>query len=243
MSTRSLRTFRVLPVAGFITSLAGTAAITSACSSDNNNAGGRDGGTGGSSADGSMNTGGKSSGGSTNSGGSGATCSSPGAPATEPVDDHCAGDSGPIVQETGKCITGVVDAGATADGGAVEEMLPGPWGGTSSADDDCKYDVSYTHTAICESSDVTFTVTLKSRVDHSAVTGAGPSMEVLDPNGIPAAEGSQSATETSKGVYEIKPIRFTKKGKWTVRFHFFEQCSDALEDSPHGHTAFFINVP
>jgi len=30
---------------------------------------------------------------------------------------------------------------------------------------------------------------------------------------------------------------------WTVRFHLFEECSDAPADSPHGHGAFFFTVP
>ena len=32
-------------------------------------------------------------------------------------------------------------------------------------------------------------------------------------------------------------------GKWTVRFHFNEICCDVNSDSPHGHAAFFVNVP
>jgi hypothetical protein len=31
-------------------------------------------------------------------------------------------------------------------------------------------------------------------------------------------------------------------GKWSVRFHIREDCLDGA-DSPHGHGAFFINVP
>jgi hypothetical protein len=142
----------------------------------------------------------------------------------------------------GKCVTGVVDAGAD-QGDAGVEATPGPWGGTSSADDDCKYDVSFTVTPVCEKEDVTFTFTVKSRSPgHAPVTGAHPSLEVLDPTGLPAAE-SQTETETSPGVYKIGPIKFDKKGKWTVRIHIFETCSDTPEDSPHGHAAFFINVP
>jgi hypothetical protein len=246
MSIRSSRTFRLAPVAGLVALLCGAVSMTSGCSSDNKSTNESDGGDGGGSSTGgstgsgnSTGTGGSSAGGSTSSGGSGATCSSPGAPASGPADDHCNGDSGPIVQETGKCVT---DTGGTGDAGP-EEETPGPWGGTMSADDDCKYDISYTYTPICENTDVTFTLTLKSRSTMKGATGADPELEVLDPDGIPAAEGSQKATETSDGVYKITPIRFNKKGKWTIRFHVFENCSDTPEDSPHGHAAFFINVP
>jgi hypothetical protein len=221
------------------------AALTGGCSSDSKSGSGGDASTGGSAAAGASNggnagSGGGSSGATSGSGGGGNACT--GGPGTGPTDDHCNGDSGPIVQPTGTCQSDVADAGGAADGGA-EETTPGPWGGTSSSDDDCKYDVTYSVTPICENQDVTFTVTLKSRVTHSGVTGASPYLEVLDPDGIPAAEGAQTPTETSPGTYEIKPIRFNKKGKWTVRFHFFETCSDAPEDSPHGHAAFFIDVP
>src|SRR5204863_6184509 len=125
---------------------------------------------GGSTSGGSGNGGGGSSGassgggsGASGAGGGGGACASPGAPATSPVDHHCEADSGPIVQATGTCVSGTVDAGSGADGGGGPEPLPGPWGGTSASDDDCKYDVSYTFTSICENQDVTFTVTLKSR--------------------------------------------------------------------------------
>jgi YtkA-like len=236
------RIFRMVRIA----SVAGLASLTCAsliggCSSDDATGSGSGGSPGSDASAGGSSAGGASAGGSSNSGGG--TCT--GGPVTSPVDDHCAGDGGPIVQETGACVSESADAGTeTGDAGPEEEEeLPGPWGGLTSADDDCKYDVSYTVTPICEKQDVTFTVTLKSRVDHKAVTGATPSLEVLDPNGIPAAEGNQKSTETSDGVYKITPVTFTKKGKWTVRFHFFETCSDTPEDSPHGHAAFFIDVP
>lgn len=235
-------------MAGIVSLLGGAMVTTSGCSNDaTTTPGSTDAGAGGSSAGGSKSTGGSTSaGGSKSTGGStgtgptgGAACASPGGPTTDPADDHCGPDSGAIVQETGACVT---EAPTTADAGP-EEQTPGPWGGTASADDDCKYDVGYTVTPVCENNDVTFTLTMKKRTDHSAVTGAGPSLEVLDPAGIPAAEGSATASETSPGVYKITPIHFNKKGKWTIRFHFFESCSDTPEDSPHGHAAFFINVP
>jgi hypothetical protein len=36
---------------------------------------------------------------------------------------------------------------------------------------------------------------------------------------------------------------FDQSGRWVVRFHYFETCSDVPEDSPHGHVAFYIDVP
>ena len=49
--------------------------------------------------------------------------------------------------------------------------------------------------------------------------------------------------ETSPGKYTVGTVRFDRTGMWTVRFHFYETCSDVPADSPHGHAAFFLNVP
>lgn len=222
--TLRFRGSRLALAVGLLSISCGALSLASGCSSGAAPAGGGTGGAGGDS-------------------GGGGTCASPGGPATGPVDHHCEADSGPIVQPTGKCITGEVDAGTADAGGA--ETLPGPWGGTSAADDDCKYDVSYSFTPICEKADVTFTVTVKKRTPGNApLTGAQPYIEVLDPQGLPGlGEGSEVPTEKSPGVYDIGPIHFDKAGKWTIRFHFFETCSDTPDDSPHGHAAFFIDVP
>lgn len=219
MASPGFRMSRLRPLVGLVSVLSCAASLASGCSSSQ---------AGPASADAGRDS-------------NGGTCSSPGGPAAGPIDHHCEGDSGPIVQPTGKCATGEVDAGS---GDAGVEPYPGPWGGTSAADDDCKYDVSYKTTSICEKTDVTFTVTVKKRTDHSAVSGSGPYLEVLDPRGLPGSgESDQTPTETSPGVYDIGPIRFNQSGKWTVRFHFFETCSDTPDDSPHGHAAFFIDVP
>jgi hypothetical protein len=45
------------------------------------------------------------------------------------------------------------------------------------------------------------------------------------------------------GTYSVGPVRFDQAGRWFVRFHFYETCSDAPEDSPHGHVAFWVDVP
>ena len=40
------------------------------------------------------------------------------------------------------------------------------------------------------------------------------------------------ATEAAGGKYTVGPIKFDAPGNWTVRFHFYEECNDAPEDSP-----------
>ena len=39
-----------------------------------------------------------------------------------------------------------------------------------------------------------------------------------------------------------RPLKFDVAGKWAARFHFNEDCNDG-DESPHGHTAFFVSVP
>ena len=58
-----------------------------------------------------------------------------------------------------------------------------------------------------------------------------------------ASRNARSSTEIAPGVYKVGPIKFDAAGIWTVRFHFFEECGDAREDSPHGHAAFYVKVP
>jgi hypothetical protein len=50
-------------------------------------------------------------------------------------------------------------------------------------------------------------------------------------------------TETQPGVYTIGPHILDQSGKWYVRFHLFGSCEDTEETSPHGHGAFWVNVP
>ena len=122
-------------------------------------------------------------------------------------------------------------------------------------DDDCKYHVSWTSTPIAENQNVTFTVTA-----HYKATGtpnppacSGCPVEGLNTSNMllevflndihPAPNTTQVVTSTTPGVYSIGPILFDAPGTWTVRFHFFELCADLLPDSPHGHAAFYVDVP
>jgi hypothetical protein len=165
-----------------------------------------------------------------------------GAPADGPADTHCHADGGTIANPTdmAECTP---DAGAAADAGAD----PGPdYGptiyGTEGDDDDCKYHVKYTVSPIYENWDVTFTVTATKTVDGTPLTGASPRAEVYLDDKHPAPNTGSTATETSPGTYSVGPIQFDAPGRWTVRFHFYEDCSDLSELSPHGHAAFYIDV-
>ena len=110
-------------------------------------------------------------------------------------------------------------------------------------DDDCKYHLKFTSNPIHKNQNVTFTVTATTLVDSQPAAGADVLAEVFLNDTHPAPNSGQATTEKPGGVYDVGPIVFDATGRWTVRFHLHEDCQDATEDSPHGHVAFFINVP
>jgi hypothetical protein len=176
-----------------------------------------------------------------------------GGPVSGPADKHCAGmPSQPTNQ--GDChVTGPLDAG-TGDGSTVSDYGPTMYG-SEGDDDDCKYHVSWTSTAIAENQNVTFTVTADYKATGEpnppacsgcAVAGLNTSnmeAEVYLNDTHPAPPTDQVVTAGAAGTYSIGPIQFDAPGKWTVRFHLFELCSDITADSPHGHAAFYVDVP
>jgi hypothetical protein len=58
-----------------------------------------------------------------------------------------------------------------------------------------------------------------------------------------SAQSTGSTTEGPPGTYTIGPVLFDEPGKWTVRFHIHEECTDLSNESQHGHAAFFVDVP
>jgi hypothetical protein len=186
-----------------------------------------------------------------------------------PLDSHCtASDGGLMIQTVGVCpvidpsavpsdtsmclpVTfgpDNVDAGtATVVDAGADAAAPAEYGatmyGAAGDDDDCKYYVSWTSTPIQENADTYFTVTALRLEDmqpvHCAGIRADTSLSIT--HGVPAPPNP--APEIAPGVYKVGPIRFDAKGIWTERFHLFEECDDGPDDSPHGHAAFYINVP
>ncbi len=199
------------------------------------------------------------------------SCSSPGGPVQGPPDDHCyASDGGAIVQPTtaaacyadaGPPGTGD-DAGSGGDAGGDGGADAGNIGncgdptygptmyGQHGGDDDCKYDVTWTSTPVCRNQPVYFTLIVTRRTDGSPLTGANPRPDVVldcqfpvpnGPDGKPTARAQ--SPEVAPGTYVLGPIVFDKPGKWTFRFHFREECLDLSPESPHGHAAFWVEVP
>jgi hypothetical protein len=131
-------------------------------------------------------------------------------------------------------------AGCAADYGATMYN-------SSGTDDDCKYQTGWTSTPIFLNGSTTFTFTALHTVDGTPATGANVFAEVYLPseNYISKLNINPPVSETppGSGVYSIGPITFDRSGTWTVRFHLNENCLDILPDSPHGHAAYYINVP
>lgn len=171
------------------------------------------------------------------------TCEGGGGPVMSTMpDDHCKDSSGmDITQEVGMCQTSVEADGAAAGGD--EEY--GTYYGSQGNDDDCKYDVSFTHTCIKVNEPVTFSLQLKHKSDGTPATDADPSHPeiFLEEGSHPSPSNRIKAPEGPDGSYQVGPIVFDRPGRWVVRFHFYEGCSDIPEDSPHGHASFYIDVP
>ena len=177
-----------------------------------------------------------------------ATDAAVGGPVTGPTDTHCVVDGGTNIQAVDPA-TCHVDAGPPQDAGADDGGVKmSDYGdtlfGSAGEDDDCKYHVSWTSTPVLQGTDVYFTVTTTYRMTRAdpTVQMAGTRAEVFLSETHPAPNTAQTVTETMHGTYRVGPIRFDAAGRWTVRFHFFEDCDDSPE-SPHGHAAFFVNVP
>ena len=171
---------------------------------------------------------------------SSSSCPTPGGPASGAPDTHCVDpDSGVSTATPTSQASCHPDAGADA---APTSYGP-PLNGTTGDDDDCKYHVTWSATPICENEGVVFTFTATSAVDGTPVTGASVDAEIFLTPTHPAPTPFVTSTEGPPGTYTTQPARFDEPGQWTVRFHLFEACSDLLGDSPHGHVAFYLEVP
>ena len=172
----------------------------------------------------------------------GSSCPTPGGPAPGSPDTHCVDpDAGtPIANPTSQSSCHP-DAGAGADAGPVD-YGPAQYG-VEGDDDDCKYHVTWSATAICENQGVVFTLKATNTVDGTAVTGANVEAELFLSPTHPAPTPFVTSTEGPPGTYTTQAAKFDAPGQWTVRFHFFEECSDLLDDSPHGHVSFLVDVP
>lgn len=185
------------------------------------------------------------------------SCAMPGGAVTGAQDMHC-GSMKQLTTVAGCTADAAAagdDGGSTGDdGGAADAGDIGNCGNpdfgatmynSSGSDDDCKYDVHWTSTPICEGQPgVYFTVTATKRIDGSPLTGANARPDaVLDCTHSILNHPANPSPEISPGTYLVGPIVFDKPGRWVFRFHFHEECADFSPESPHGHAAFYIQVP
>lgn len=175
--------------------------------------------------------------------GSSATCDMPGGMVSGAADSHCG--STVVTVDPGACTPDMADAGAgapDAGAGTGDDDFGDTLYGVEGDDDDCKYHMTWSSTTVCENQDVTFHVHLTALDGGAAETGAKPYIEAFLDDTHPAPNSGATFTDKGGGDYDIGPMRFDAAGRWTVRFHFFSDCADS-EESPHGHAAFFVDVP
>ncbi len=160
---------------------------------------------------------------------------------------HCVAEDGsPIVQVIGACETGTEPEEEEEGEEHDEEEEHAVNFGSAADDDDCKYRVSFTNTCVALDEPVTFTLSLTRKSDNQPGTGTNPAFpEVFLADDLTHISPSNNITaeEGPDGTYEIGPVVFDRSGRWVIRFHYFENCSDLPPDSPHGHAAFYIDVP
>jgi len=186
--------------------------------------------------------------GTTTTGGGGQSTGT-GGPVVGPADTHCGVKSQAVSDAachpapgSGGGTSSSTGAGTTGAGGADVSEYGATLPNAEADDDDCKYHVAWTATDIRQNTDVTFTAVVTTKTDGKPVPTGELDLEAFLNDTHPAPNSDAQVTESPTGTYEIGPIRFDAAGKWTVRFHIHEDCSDLSEDSPHGHVAFFVNV-
>jgi hypothetical protein len=165
-----------------------------------------------------------------------------GGPVNGPVDAHCKTDGGDIIQPVDMNSCHPPADASSPDAGTKPQ--PEILSGLEGDDVDCKYHVKWTaNPGLCRNGGVTFTVIVTNKTDGKPATGAKPYGTFVLPPSRPAKGMPTNSVETSPGTYNIGPVIFDEKGKWLVEFHFYGECEETLDDSPHSHVSFFFNVP
>ena len=154
------------------------------------------------------------------------------------------------VEEGAPSASGGADCNTEHDSGYGDTLY-----NSSGDDDECKYHVSWTSTPIQKDQPFTLTVTATDKASGTpletiALQVAGkPSLSRIEPympcelgHHTPAADYDAPVTRTAPGTFSIGPLVLDKSGRWIIRYHFYEECYDSTT-TPHGHIAFFVNVP
>ncbi len=168
-----------------------------------------------------------------------AACSgSSGGPVAGAAETHCTLPDGGVEAQP------INLASCTPTGGDAGVINYGDTRFNSEADDDdCKYHVKFANSDINQNEDVAFDVVATEKAGGAPAAGANIDIEAFLNATHPAPNSGVHTTENPPGTYRISPVRFDAPGRWTVRFHLHEDCADEAPDSPHGHVAFYIDVP
>jgi hypothetical protein len=163
-----------------------------------------------------------------------------------PADMHCTGVDTITVAELSCHPDGGAAPPPVDDAGAEPE--PPVHNNGEADDDDCKYHVRWTSTPVYKGMPVTFTVTVTNKIDNTPITF--PPRAEFGIAGVLASDDTVVLPNTSpvqmlgsNGTWTYGPVRFDTAGDWKVTVHLREECSDNLEDSPHGHATFLVRVP
>ena len=161
-----------------------------------------------------------------------------GGPVPGAADTHCTLPDGGVQAQPislGSC------AATGADAGLIDY---GPTRFNAEADDDdCKYHVRFTSGGVHQNESVNFTAVATLKADGGVANAANVDIEAFLSDTHPAPNSNQQSVEGPAGTYRIGPVRFDAAGRWTVRFHLHAECADQAPDSPHGHVAFYLDVP
>jgi len=165
-----------------------------------------------------------------------------GGPVSGLADGHCAGVT-PIAVNQASCHPAVVPA----DPPPAEADAPVLYNAEGD-DDDCKYHVSFTTTPVRLNQAATFDVTATLLASPGTpATGANIAIESYLADNLfhvlSALPPDAAENPAGSGHYKVTPVKFDASGRWVLRFHLYEDCSDLSEDSPHGHVAFYVDVP
>jgi hypothetical protein len=162
-------------------------------------------------------------------------------------DNHCIDDAGAQIANTiGVCATGAGEEKEKDEEVEEEEEEHAILFGREADDDNCKYHVRFDNTCVAVNEPVTFTLSLTRLFDGAPGAGTVPSnVEVFMADDVSHISPSNNTTarEGAPGTYQIGPVVFDSTGRWVVRFHYFDNCSELPPDSPHSHVAFYIDVP
>lgn len=158
-----------------------------------------------------------------------------------------AADEGDGDSAGGESAGGAADCNQTHDAEYGDTLY-----GSEGDDDDCKYHAAWTSTPIRLNQDVTLTLTasdLATQMPLAALADGKIPLTRLDvyepcsPNRRgPDQNFNLTIKQTSPGMFTAGPVKFDQSGRWVVRFHLYEECVDG-DVSPHGHIAFFVDVP